>query len=44
MISRTMRCSIAAFRAFETWYESERGEPFLQVFERWTPPTPLVEF
>ncbi len=35
---------IAAFRAFESWYENERGEPFLQVFERWTPPTPLVEF
>lgn len=35
---------IAAFRAFETWYERERGEPFLQAFERWTPPTPLVEF
>lgn len=35
---------IAAFRAFEAWYEKERGEAFLQVFERWTPPTPLVEF
>ncbi len=35
---------IAAFRAFEAWYESERGEPFLQVFERYMPPTPLVEF
>ena len=35
---------IAAFRAFEAWYESERGEPFLQVFERYMPPTPVVEF
>jgi hypothetical protein len=35
---------IAAFRAFEAWYESERGQPFLQVFERYMPPTPLVEF
>jgi len=35
---------IAAFRAFEAWYEAERGQPFLQVFERWVPPTPLVEF
>jgi len=35
---------LAAFRAFETWYESERGQPFLQVFERYVPPTPLVEF
>jgi hypothetical protein len=35
---------IAAFRAFEAWYEAERGEPFLQVFERYVPPTPLVEF
>lgn len=35
---------IAAFRAFEAWYESERGQPFLQVFERYVPPTPLVEF
>jgi len=35
---------IAAFRAFEAWYETERGQPFLQVFERWVPPTPLVEF
>lgn len=35
---------IAAFRAFEAWYESERGQPFLQVFERYIPPTPLVEF
>jgi hypothetical protein len=35
---------IAAFRAFEAWYEAERGEPFLQVFERYMPPTPLVEF
>jgi len=35
---------IAAFRAFEAWYEAERGQPFLLVFERYTPPTPLVEF
>lgn len=35
---------IAAFRAFEAWYESERGEPFLQVFDRYVPPTPVVEF
>lgn len=35
---------IAAFRAFEAWYEAERGEPFLQVFDRYRPPTPLVEF
>lgn len=35
---------IAAFRAFEAWYESERGEAFLQVFERYVPPTPVVEF
>lgn len=35
---------IAAFRAFEAWYESERGEAFLQVFERYMPPTPVVEF
>jgi hypothetical protein len=35
---------IAAFRAFEAWYETERGQPFLQVFERYMPPTPLVEF
>lgn len=35
---------IAAFRAFEVWYEAERGQPFLQVFERYAPPTPLVEF
>ncbi len=35
---------IAAFRAFEAWYEADRGEPFLQVFERYVPPTPLVEF
>jgi hypothetical protein len=35
---------IAAFRAFEAWYEAERGHPFLEVFERYTPPTPLVEF
>ena len=35
---------IAAFRAFEAWYEAERGQPFLQVFERYVAPTPLVEF
>ncbi|MCX7366366.1 MAG: hypothetical protein NTV97_31755 [Alphaproteobacteria bacterium] len=35
---------IAAFRAFEAWYEAERGQPFLMVFERYAPPTPLVEF
>jgi len=35
---------IAAFRAFEAWYEAERGEPFLQVFERYMPATPVVEF
>lgn len=35
---------IAAFRAFETWYEQERGQPFLQVYERYIPPTPVVEF
>ena len=35
---------IAAFRAFEAWYEAERGQPFLQVFERYMPSTPVVEF
>jgi hypothetical protein len=35
---------LAAFRAFEDWFEADRGQPFLQVFERYTPPTPLVEF
>ncbi|NQW50047.1 MAG: hypothetical protein HQ465_02290 [Rhodospirillales bacterium] len=35
---------VAAFRAFEAWYEAERGEPFLQVFDRYMPPTPVVEF
>src|SRR5438045_2220679 len=35
---------IAAFRAFEAWYERERGQPFLTVYERYVPPTPLVEF
>ena len=35
---------IAAFRAFEVWYEADRGQPFLQVFERYMPPTPVVEF
>jgi hypothetical protein len=32
------------FRAFEAWYETDRGHPFLQAFERYVPPTPLVEF
>ena len=35
---------LAAFRAFEAWYEAERGTPFLQVFDRYVPPTPVVEF
>ena len=35
---------IAAFHAFEAWYEADRGQPFLQVFERYMPPTPVVEF
>ncbi len=35
---------LAAFRAFEDWYARDRGQPFLQVFDRYTPPTPLVEF
>ncbi len=35
---------IAAFRAFEAWYEAERGTAFLQVYERYVPPTPVVEF
>ena len=35
---------IAAFRAFEAWYEAERGTPFLQVYDRYVPPTPVVEF
>ena len=35
---------LMAFRAFETWYETDRGHPFLQTFERYVPPTPLVEF
>jgi hypothetical protein len=35
---------IAAFRAFEAWYEAERGTAFLQVYERYMPPTPVVEF
>ncbi|OFX05214.1 MAG: hypothetical protein A3D94_08070 [Alphaproteobacteria bacterium RIFCSPHIGHO2_12_FULL_66_14] len=35
---------LAAFRAFEAWYETERGEPFLQVYERYMPATPVVEF
>jgi hypothetical protein len=35
---------IAAFRAFEAWYEAERGQPFLLVYERYMAPTPVVEF
>ena len=35
---------IEAFRAFEAWYERERGQPFLKVYERYVPPTPVVEF
>jgi hypothetical protein len=35
---------LAAFLAFEEWFEADRGQPFLQVFERYTPPTPVVEF
>ena len=35
---------LTAFRAFEAWYETDRGHPFLQTFERYVPPTPLVEF
>jgi len=35
---------LAAFLAFEAWYEAERGQPFLQVFERYMAPTPVVEF
>lgn len=35
---------IAAFRAFEAWYARERGTPFLAVYERYRPPTPVVEF
>ncbi len=35
---------IDAFRAFEAWYEQDRGQPFLQVYERYVPPTPVVEF
>jgi hypothetical protein len=35
---------LEAFRAFEAWYERERGQPFLGVYERYVPPTPLVEF
>ena len=34
----------AAFRDFETWYKAERGQPFLKAYERYTPPTPVVEF
>lgn len=36
--------ALVAFRAFEAWYQAERGLPFLQAFERYMPPTPLVEF
>ncbi len=35
---------LAAFRVFEAWYEAERGEPFLQAYERYMPATPVVEF
>jgi hypothetical protein len=35
---------IEAFRAFEAWYERERGQPFLKAYERYVPPTPVVEF
>lgn len=35
---------LAAFRGFEEWFEADRGQPFLQVFERYVPPTPVVEF
>jgi hypothetical protein len=35
---------LAAFRDFEAWYEAERGQPFLIVFERYMAPTPVVEF
>ena len=35
---------LEAFRAFEAWFEADRGQPFLQVFERYVPATPLVEF
>lgn len=35
---------IAAFRAFEAWYEAERGTAFLQVHERHVPSTSVVEF
>lgn len=35
---------LAAFRAFEAWYEAEHGQPFLQAFERYVPATPVVEF
>lgn len=35
---------LAAFRAFEAWYEAERGMPFLQVYDRYVPATPVVEF
>lgn len=33
-----------AFLVFEAWFESERGQPFLHVFERYMPPTPVIEF
>ncbi|MBM3645810.1 MAG: hypothetical protein FJX02_15910 [Alphaproteobacteria bacterium] len=35
---------LAAFRAFEAWYEAEHGRAFLEAFERWVPETPKVEF
>src|SRR5215510_14599834 len=40
----TIADPLAAFRAFAAWYEADRGQPFLQVFERYMPPTPVVEF
>ena len=36
--------AVAAFAAFEAWFEADRGQPFLEVFERYVPPTPVVEF
>lgn len=43
-VSPVLADPLAAFRAFEAWYEAERGQPFLQVFERYVSPTPVVEF
>jgi hypothetical protein len=36
--------ALASFVAFEAWFEANRGQPFRQVFERYVPPTPVVEF